>query len=201
MDEKIARLRPLLQEHHKAGFAWAVMKCGGNREEAEDVLQTTYLKILQGRAVYDERSQFKTWFFSVIRRTAIDVFRRNSVRNRRLVESNLPEGGKTLEESPSERIERKQRVEQVRRALAELPTRQREVLTLVFGHDASIREAAEILNISKGSASRHYERGKTKLREYLVHKSEFREEFSTRKKDEQRQENSRIDRRLGAVNG
>ena len=54
-----------------------------------------------------------------------------------------------------------------RQALAELPKRQRETLHLVFYQDLSVAEAAEVMNISIGSARRHYERGKKRLRESL----------------------------------
>src|SRR5258708_9778583 len=61
-----------LEELHPASAGWALSCCRWDSEEAEEVLQMTYLKILDGRARFDERSSFKTWLFGVIRRTAAE---------------------------------------------------------------------------------------------------------------------------------
>src|SRR5215212_1277617 len=63
-------LEQQLEELHPASFAWALGCCGRDRELAEDVLQETYLKIFEGKALFGGRSTLKTWLFSVIRRTA-----------------------------------------------------------------------------------------------------------------------------------
>jgi RNA polymerase sigma-70 factor (ECF subfamily) len=66
-----ADLRRELTELHAASFAWA-MVCCRDREQAEEVLQSVYVKVLDGRAPYQGRSSIQTWLFAVIRNAATD---------------------------------------------------------------------------------------------------------------------------------
>ena len=75
-----AEIEGELERLHTAGFAWAMACCGRRKEEAEDVLQTSYLKILDGHARFAGRSSFQTFLFGVIRRTAAEERRRSAVR-------------------------------------------------------------------------------------------------------------------------
>src|SRR6266851_1394140 len=70
-----------LRSLHSASFAWAVACCGYRRDEAEDVLQSVYLKMIEGRAHFHGKSSFKTWLFGVIRLTAKEKHRQ-TVRER-----------------------------------------------------------------------------------------------------------------------
>jgi len=161
-------LAALLERHHADAFGWALSCCAWDRGEAEDVLQTSYLKVLDGRARFEGRSSFKTWLFGVVRRTAAEVRRRRAIWRwvglSRLADQ--PHG----DASPSDALgglARSDAAETIRRALAALPTRQREVLHLVFYQELTIREAADVLRVSLGTARRHYERGKAALRQRL----------------------------------
>jgi RNA polymerase sigma factor (sigma-70 family) len=162
-----AECRAQLAEFHTASFGWALHCCSNRRTEAEDVLQNTYLKILQGRARFNGRSSFKTWLFSVIRHTAADERRRHWLRNVKmtLFAQEYEHTREHHESHPPMEQEERQHVFQS--ALARLPRRQREILHLVFYQDVSIQEAAGIIGVSLGSARTHYERGKLRLREWL----------------------------------
>src|SRR5438132_11516583 len=88
---EIADLRCALERHHAESFGWALVCCGRDRVEAEDVLQASYLKVLDGKARFDGRSSVKTWLFGVIRRTAAEERRRRLLRFRvRQTHARLP---------------------------------------------------------------------------------------------------------------
>ncbi len=156
-----------LQELHLSAFTWSLHCCDGRRAEAEDVLQTVYLKLLTGSARFDGRSAFKTWVFAVIRSTSRDS-RRSIGRRLRLLSTWLTSRTSAQEAAaPAIAYENELR-ESVGRLLSALSSRQREILQLVFYHDLTIEQAAHVLGISIGSARVHYERGKDNLRRRLT---------------------------------
>ena len=167
LDMDLEELSGKLERLHRDSFCWAVSCCAGDREEAEDVLQATYLKIVEGRARFGGRSAFKTWLFGVIRRTASERRRRRRIRSAllfRWAERPVSASGRS---EPSDRIERRESAARIDGALRRLSPRQRQVVELVFYQDRTVAEAAEILAISVGSARVHYARGKEKLRAEL----------------------------------
>src|SRR5262249_47410100 len=155
MDEA---LHGQLAAHHENSFAWALGCCGRDRREAEDVLQDVYLKVLDGRARWDGRSSFRTWLFAVIRRTAADHRRRAVLRRLRLVP--LARDVPSAAAAPDEAAESAERRQRMAEALKRLPCRQHEILLLVFYHEQTVEEAAQVMGIGIGSARTHYARGK-----------------------------------------
>ena len=157
-----------LEQLHAAAFGWALGCCGWDRPAAEDVLQASYLKILDGRARFDGRSGFRTWVFGVIRRTAQEARRRAALwRWLPLARLLLGPEGADDRPDPEAVLARADETARLVRALARLPARQREVLHLVFYEDQTIAEAATVLGVALGTARTHYERGKTALRRML----------------------------------
>ena len=151
-----------LERLHPASFSWALSCCRRDREEAEEVLQASYLKVLEGRARFEERSSFKTFLFGVIRRTASEQ------RRRRLLQTLwLERWGRAVQPSGAEE-EPADRLQGLNAALDRLPRRQREVIELRLQHEMTIEEAASALSISLGSARVHYTRAKERLRRLLT---------------------------------
>jgi RNA polymerase sigma-70 factor (ECF subfamily) len=156
-----------LGQLHSESWGWALACCGRDRDLAEEVLQSAYLRIITRRAAFNGDSSFKTWVFGVIRWTARTEMRRRLFWIRRHTDSDgaievvdSTRGADVIAEELEER-------EAVIRALESLSRRQREVLQLVFYHDMTIEEAARVMKVTLGSARTHYERGKKSLAQKL----------------------------------
>ena len=152
-----------LERLHPASFRWALACCSGDREEARDVLQTVYLNVLDGGARFNGNSSPRTWLFSVIRRTAAGRRRSGLVRRLLLGRWARRRPDPPAGPDPQAGLETAERKARLRRAMASISRRQRQVLDLVFYHDLSIEEAARVMGIGLGSARTHYERGKESL--------------------------------------
>jgi len=162
-------LKDRLEALHPASYGWALVCCSRNPDEAADVLQGVYVKILSGRAEFNGKGHFKTWLFSVIRNTAIDAYRRNMVKTlglKRLQHHQITSQAAGC--NPAGTVEQDHRQQRITALLKKLPRRQRETLHLVFYQDLTLEETAEVLGISVGSVRTHYDRGKQKLRSLLT---------------------------------
>jgi len=157
-----------LESLHAESWGWALSCCARDRDLAEDVLQTAYLRIVSGRARFSGRSSFKTWVFGVIRMIARSERRRAwlwSSRHRRSDAAlDVPDSASRADAD----VEDAERAERLTRALARLSDRQREVLQLAFYHDLTIEDAARVMRVSVGSARTHYDRGKKALARLLT---------------------------------
>jgi RNA polymerase sigma factor (sigma-70 family) len=155
---KKPQLENLLKVLHQEAYHWSRQCCSFDEDLAKDVLQLVYLKILEGKAEYKEKSQIKTWLFSVIRFTAYEEGRKE-VQNISL--ESLSE--LAYEEDAPE-------MDYHEAMIQSLPDRQREVLLLVFYHNLTLEKAAEIMEISIGTVRKHYDRGKRNLKELILKK-------------------------------
>jgi RNA polymerase sigma factor (sigma-70 family) len=160
-------IRSRLVALHSDCVGWAMVCCRQDLEAAREVVQMSYLKVLEGRARWDGLAEFRTWLFAVIRNTAAARRRRvwlragllARLRARPAVPEPLPD--------PEASAAAAEAVGQLRRALARLSRRQREVLHLVFYQGMTIDDTAAVLGLAPGTVRLHYERGKRGLRRLL----------------------------------
>src|SRR5436190_19308321 len=110
-----SEIREQVEALHRSSFCWALACCRRDHVEAEEVLQTVYVKILDGRARFRGDAALKTWLFSLIRNTAADSRRRHFLQRLgrlRLVERADPE---PRAEEPEESVFRSETREAFRR--------------------------------------------------------------------------------------
>lgn len=168
MDLDRQSLERQLEGLHPASFGWALACCRYDRDEAQEVLQASYLKAIEGRARFDGKAALRTWFFGVVKLTARERRRYRVVRSTALANWFL--GRPAAEPVPTpEHLSSAARTQaELNRLLARLSSRQRDLLHLVFYQELSIEEAAGVLGVTVGTARTHYERGKARLRKLLA---------------------------------
>ncbi len=150
-----SQLETLLRQHHREAYLWARQCCGFDGEMAKDVVQVVFLKILEGKAKLKEDRNVKTWLFSIIRFTAIDELRKAGK-----WESLENEIERAWEETESDEVNYEALIHR-------LPKMQQEVMLMVFYHDMTLEQTAEVLQLHIGTVRTHYDRGKKRLKEWI----------------------------------
>jgi len=149
----------VLVDRHRNAIVNLTHRYLGNRADAEDLAQETFLKVYRARGRYEPTAKFTTWLYRVAVNTCL-----NEVRNRRnrptygavslqsTVTGEEDGVGATLPdpaaESPSQNAEREELRGRVRAAVDELPERQRLALLLNKFHGLSYEELAATLEMT-----------------------------------------------------
>lgn len=145
-------------------------------EDARDVCQETFLRILKKADRFEEGARFSTWMYQIALNLCRDHLRRR--KRWRLVDQ--PEeaseraariGGSPARfaaDSPEQALEERERREIVARALRSLSPEQREVLVLKEFEGLKFREIAEIIGCPESTVKSRMYGGLSALREVLV---------------------------------
>ena len=119
-----------------------------NREEAEDVVQDTLIKVWNARDRWQELDSIEAYSFTIARNLSLDRIKKMENQNDSLEEQNterLDENTST----PSERMIQKDKLNIVRNIIDELPEKQRSCLQLRDIEGKSYKEIADILSITE----------------------------------------------------
>jgi len=116
-------------------------------QDAEDIVQETFIKAWKHFGKFDATKSFKTWLFTIARNTLIDSMRKRRetpFSDRENEDGDLLDIPDDRAELPEEAFAALEEKESVRRALLALPPRAREVLLLYYQNDLNFREIAEV---------------------------------------------------------
>jgi len=133
----------------------------GNRSDAEDVTQATFVAAWQGRETFDpDRGSLLGWLLGIARRKAVDRIR-SAVRDERITDTirALPQPA-----APAETPERIVDRLVVADELAQLPAEQRRTLELAFYDDLTHPQISAVTGLPLGTVKSHIRRGMASLR-------------------------------------
>jgi RNA polymerase sigma-70 factor, ECF subfamily len=143
----------------------------GKRDSVEDLVQETWLRVLERGSSYDGRSRFEPWLFTIAHNLAIDHMRKRRIFS---IDSNhSPE--QELEAltpvsnapSPFEQAARTEDAQRLALSLQMLEPIYREALVLRFQEDLSLQEMAGVIGASVSTVSSRIYRGLAALRAQL----------------------------------
>jgi RNA polymerase sigma-70 factor (ECF subfamily) len=154
--------------HHDGLYRFALGLSRRDRQEALGIVQQTYLEVLEGRADLAGARNPRAYLFGVARRVAASRRRRRSIWGRILGYEQIPEPSRPELEDPEDAAAGGERTARLKAALGELPARQLEVISAVFGGGMTVEEAAEAMGVSVGSARTHYHRAKRRLKKLMT---------------------------------
>jgi RNA polymerase sigma factor (sigma-70 family) len=114
----------------------------GDREQARDVVQETFVKFQRNGALRRE-DEPATWLFTVCRNAALNVCRKE--RRMMYLDEEVLEWRKSEQPMPFDQLEQSEATGFLLSIVATLPARQQEVIQLKFQNDLSYREIAEVM--------------------------------------------------------
>jgi RNA polymerase sigma-70 factor, ECF subfamily len=137
----------------------------GRRDGVDDLVQETWLRVLERGGSYDGHSRFEPWLFRVARNIALDALRKRTVLSLDSDEGDgalfLPASG---EPSPYTLAARTQEAARIAQSLQALEPVYREVLVLRFQEDLSLQEIAVIVGAPVSTVASRIYRGLATLR-------------------------------------
>jgi len=160
--DKLA-MQALFARHRTGTYRW-LLRLVNDEALAEDLLSEVFLDVWRQADRFEGRSSVSTWLMSIAR------FKALSARRRRTEDELTEEIEGTVADTsndPEVALLEKNRSELVREALTRLSPEHREIIDLVYFHEKSISECAEILGIPAATVKTRMFYARKKLAELV----------------------------------
>lgn len=156
----------LLVKKYQERLYWHIRRMVVDHEDANDVLQNSFIKIWKGIENFREESQLYTWLYRIASNESITFI--NSKKKKMAISADsvsnfLSEKLTTGNHFSGDEIQHK-----LQKAILELPDRQREVFNLRYYDEMPYEEMAEVLQTSVGALKASYHHAAKKVEEYLL---------------------------------
>ena len=156
-----------LYDRHSALVYGIALQLLSNTTEAEDLTQDIFLNLANDSSYNPQRGSLRTFLAILTRCRATDRLRARTRQQKQLRKQALAED--TMSEVfPIEQLSQLERSQEVREALAQLSSKEQEILKMAYYEGLSQTEIATKLNIALGTVKSRSRRGLLKLRQALV---------------------------------
>jgi RNA polymerase sigma-70 factor, ECF subfamily len=166
-ERDVAFLHALVEQYQYRLVRYLIFLLG-SRDPVDDLVQETWLRVLERGHTYDGQSRFESWLFAIARNLAIDYMRK-----RRIISLDSNDSGEqnleslspvSVATSPFEQAARTEDAQHLAKSLQTLEPIYREALVLRFQEDLSLQEIAAVVGAPVSTVSTRIYRGLASLR-------------------------------------
>ncbi|WP_442484175.1 RNA polymerase sigma factor [Aeoliella sp. SH292] len=162
-----ACIAEVIELHQPSVVRLAARMLGGDHQLAmDDLVQEVFLRAIEKRNQFQQTSTLKTWLTSITLNQCRAYLRKQ--RRRKLLLGWWQNQNPSQPTGPADtRATTSESAQQVRDAIARLPTVSREIVVLHYLEELTIDEAAQALGITAGAAATRLSRARAQLRERI----------------------------------
>jgi RNA polymerase sigma-70 factor, ECF subfamily len=156
-------MQVLFARHHVKVYRF-VLRLVGNPATAEDLISEVFLDVWRQAARFEARSAVSTWLLAIARFKTLSVLRK---RPEAELDDEKAAAIEDTADDPEVTAQKKDKSEILRKCLQGLSPEHREIIDLVYYHEKSVEEVAEIVGIPEATVKTRMFYARKKLGELL----------------------------------
>lgn len=145
----------------------------GNKQEAEDIVQETFLRLYSNLHRYDDTQKFSTWIFRIGTNLCIDRLRKRKLTYSLDAEVTDGEGNdyyammSSDEYTPEKQVIVSETQRHIRKVIDNMPDKYKSIIVLRYLQDLSLQEISDVLGLPITTIKTRLHRGREYLRKKL----------------------------------
>jgi RNA polymerase sigma-70 factor, ECF subfamily len=156
-------MQVLFARHHVRVYRF-VLRLVRNESAAEDLISEVFLDVWRQAGSFEGRSAVSTWLLAIARYKALSALRRQPEEE---LDENIAEALEDTSDDPEVAVQKKDTSQILRKCLTSLSAEHREIIDLVYYHEKSIEEVAQIVGIPENTVKTRMFYARKKLAELL----------------------------------
>jgi RNA polymerase sigma-70 factor (ECF subfamily) len=163
--DKLA-LQVLYGRHHVRVYRF-VLRFLNDEAAAEDMVSEVFFDVWRQADRFERRSQVSTWLLAIARNKALSLLRRRSAE---ALDDEVAEFIEDPSDSPEVTMQKKQQSTMLQECLTQLSPAHREIVDLVYYHEKSVEEVAEIIGVPANTVKTRMFYARKRIGEMMVAK-------------------------------
>jgi RNA polymerase sigma-70 factor (ECF subfamily) len=156
-------MQVLFARHHVRVFRF-VLRLVRDEASAEDLISEVFLDVWRQAGRFEGRAQVSTWLLAIARFKALSSLRRKPEQE---LDEETAAAIEDTSDTPDVTLEKKETGEVIKQCLTLLTAEHREIIDLVYYHEKSVEEVAEIVGIPAATVKTRMFYARKKLAELL----------------------------------